>query len=376
MSKLRKIVHLQALRALSASVVVATHALEYPIRRHILGPETYRLAWAIGWTGVASFFMISGLIMIRSAEDGFGSAASARKFAVNRLLRVVPLYWLAVLPFAAATMLRHEAVTWDMIAKTLLFIPYLAPVEHAMRPIVGQGWTLNYEMMFYALFTACLLFPRRIGLAILLSAFPVAVLVRLSVWPLIPYRDPTTALQFWTDPVTLFFVVGMLIGLAEARAGAWHRVRHPMAWTMLVFTITVAAFVLGGGTFPMPIAWQACYALAGAISVILCTSASDHGFAKLGRIAESAGDASYSTYLVHPLLLMVMAAGWDRLPVHLQSPPAFVLLALLVCNAVGYGCYRTIERPLSRWLKQRLAVRPNSELPLSFAPTQALEARG
>lgn len=60
MSKLRKIVHLQALRALSASVVVAAHALEYPIRRHILGPETYRLAWAIGWTGVASFFMISG----------------------------------------------------------------------------------------------------------------------------------------------------------------------------------------------------------------------------------------------------------------------------------------------------------------------------
>jgi len=375
MSKLRKIVHLQALRALSASVVVATHALEYPIRRHILGPETYRLAWAIGWTGVASFFMISGLIMIRSAEDGFGSAASARKFAVNRLMRVVPLYWLAVLPFAAATMLRHEAVTWDMIAKTLLFIPYLAPVEHAMRPIVGQGWTLNYEMMFYALFTVCLLFPRRIGLAILLSAFPVAVLARLSVWPLIPYRDPTTALQFWTDPVTLFFVVGMLIGLAEARAGAWHRVRHPMAWTMLVFTITVAAFVLGGGTFPMPIAWQACYALAGAISVILCTSASDHGFAKLGRVAESVGDASYSTYLVHPLLLMVMAAGWDRLPVHLQSPAAFVLLALLVCNAVGYGCYRTIERPLSRWLKQRLAVRPNTERPLPLAPTQALEAR-
>jgi len=71
----------------------------------------------------------------------------------------------------------------------------------------------------------------------------------------------------------------------------------------------------------------------------------------------------------------VMAAGWDRLPVHLQSPPAFVLLALLVCNAVGYGCYRTIERPLSRWLKQRLAVRPNTERPLPLAPTQALEAR-
>jgi len=375
MSKLRKIVHLQALRALSASVVVATHALEYPIRRHIIGPEMYRLAWAIGWTGVASFFMISGLIMIRSAADGFGSAANARKFALNRLMRIVPLYWLAVLPFAAATWLRHEPVTFGMIAKTLLFIPYLSPAEHAMRPIVGQGWTLNYEMMFYALFTTCLLFPRRIGLAILLSAFPVAVLARLSVWPLVPYRDPTTALQFWTDPVTLFFVMGMLVGLAETRARSWHRVRHPMAWTMLAFAVLVAAFLLGGGGFPMPIAWQACYALCGAVSVILCTSASDHGFARLGCIAESAGDASYSTYLVHPLLLMVMAAGWDRLPVHLQSPLAFVLLALVVCNAVGYGCYRMVERPLSRWLKRRLAESLAAGRPARLAAGQALDLR-
>jgi exopolysaccharide production protein ExoZ len=374
MSKLRKIVHLQALRALSASVVVATHALEYPIRRHILGPETYQLAWAIGWTGVASFFMISGLIMIRSAADGFGSATNAWKFALNRLMRIVPLYWLAVLPFAAATMLRHEPLTAGMVTRTLLFIPYLAPAEHAMRPIVGQGWTLNYEMMFYALFTVCLLFPRRIGLAILLSAFPVAVLARMTVWPLVPYRDPTTALQFWTDPVTLFFVIGMLVGLAEVRAQGWHRVRHPMAWTMLAFALLVTAFLLGGGSFPMPIAWQACYALCGALSVILCTSASDHAFPRLGRIAESAGDASYSTYLVHPLLLMVMAAGWDRLPTHLQSPPAFVLLALLVCNAVGYGCYRMIERPLSRWLKRRFADRPAAERPRRLAPGQPLEA--
>lgn len=224
--------------------------------------------------------------MIRSAGEGFGSPAGARKFALNRLIRVVPLYWLAIVPFAAMAILRHEPVTAAMIIRTMLFIPYLSPAEHAMRPIVGQGWTLNYEMMFYALFAICLLFPRRIGLSILLAVFPVAVLARTIVWPLIPYRDPMTAPQFWSDPVTLFFAMGMLIGLAEQRARQWHGVRHPLACTIAVFGIIVLPFVLVGGTFPMPIGWQALYALGGAVAVILCTSASDHGHAGLGCVAR------------------------------------------------------------------------------------------
>jgi peptidoglycan/LPS O-acetylase OafA/YrhL len=93
--------------------------------------------------------------------------------------------------------------------------------------------------------------------------------------------------------------------------------------------------------------------------VILCTSAGGHRHAKLGRIAEVAGDASYSTYLVHPLLLMAMATGWDRLPTHMQSPAAFVLLALIVCNVAGYACYRMVERPLSRRLR-RLSARQDA----------------
>ncbi|PXA84187.1 hypothetical protein DMC47_41220 [Nostoc sp. 3335mG] len=357
MSKLRKIVHLQTLRALSASVVVATHALEYPIRRHILGEDMYRLAWAIGWTGVASFFAISGLIMIRSGHDGFGSAANARKFALNRLMRIVPLYWLAIPLFAAAALLRHDVVDPVKIAKTMLFIPYLPPAQHAMRPIVGQGWTLDYEMMFYALFAICLLFPRRIGLPTLLLVFPIVVLARLWIWPLVPYHDPSTVLQFWSDPVILFFVVGMLIGLAELHTAKWHGLRHPAAWSLLAFAITIVCFLLGGGGFPMPVQWQALYGLCGAIAVLACTSTSGHRYPRLGRIAEAAGDASYSTYLVHPLVLMTIASGWDRLPTPWQSPIAFVVFALVTCNFAGYACYRAIEQPLSKWLRAPLSRR-------------------
>ena len=32
-------------------------------------------------------------------------------------------------------------------------------------PVVGQGWTLNYEMFFYVLFAVSVFFPRRLAVA-------------------------------------------------------------------------------------------------------------------------------------------------------------------------------------------------------------------
>jgi peptidoglycan/LPS O-acetylase OafA/YrhL len=207
-------------------------------------------------------------------------------------------------------------------------------------------------MLFYALFTIALLFRRRVGVGILLGFFPIVILLRSAVWPLVPYSDPTTPLTFWSDPITLLFVIGVLIGLAELRRGTWHQVRHPIAWTMLVFAATIAIFIMGGGSFPMPIWWQCLFATAAALSVFLCTSGGGHRFPKVGRWAEAAGDASYSTYLLHPLLLMVLAAIWDRLPVSAQNPALFVLIALPLCNLAGYVSFRLVERPLTRWLSE------------------------
>jgi peptidoglycan/LPS O-acetylase OafA/YrhL len=40
-----------------------------------------------------------------------------------------------------------------------------------MEPVLGQGWTLNYEMFCYALFAIALTLPRRIGLSALFLMF-------------------------------------------------------------------------------------------------------------------------------------------------------------------------------------------------------------
>ena len=47
--------------------------------------------------GVDLFFVISGFIMVVSCWPEFGKPYAPRRFIVRRLVRIVPLYWLATL---------------------------------------------------------------------------------------------------------------------------------------------------------------------------------------------------------------------------------------------------------------------------------------
>ena len=67
---------------------------------------------------------------------------------------------------------------------------------------------------------------------------------------------------------------------------------------------------------------------------------------------ENAGDASYSTYLIHPIVLMISVMGWVALPRWMQDPVVFVVISILLCNFAGYFFHVSIERPLGEKLRQ------------------------
>jgi exopolysaccharide production protein ExoZ len=352
-----KIHHLQALRAIAASLVVADHALEYPIRRQLLGEHNYALAWMLGWVGVAVFFVISGLIMVCSSYDTFGDIQQARRFAVRRVLRVVPLYWLATSVFLVVSVVRTNAFNPVELVKSLLFVPYLSPGASGMRPMVGQGWTLNYEMMFYAIFALSLTLRRGLGLAWIFVVFVALVVCHVIFWPPFPYSDPVTPVQFWSDPIILLFALGMVIGLLEQSALRRRAVPHPIACSLILIVACGGAFIALGGAFPLPMSWQILFAAMAVCTVYICTNAVTAAPGRVEQVLETAGDASYSTYLIHPLVLMVFATVWGLLPRSMQHPMAFLIASILLCNLTGYLVHLSIERPLGEKLRH-FAERP------------------
>src|SRR5690606_15744092 len=87
-----KIVTVQYLRGLAALLVLASHALLYPL---VSQPLVYG---RLGWLGVILFFVISGFIMVTVTESGRFDPIG---FMRRRVQRIVPLYWAFTLVAAA-----------------------------------------------------------------------------------------------------------------------------------------------------------------------------------------------------------------------------------------------------------------------------------
>src|SRR5262249_60177752 len=101
----------------------------------------------------------------------------------------------------------------------------------------GQGWTLNYEMFFYAAFALAMLLPRRRGIAALSLTF--VTLVFLG-------RDlglETPVLFTWTDGLILEFLFGVYLGLAFEQG---RRLPRPAAAVLLAAGMVLAVAELHG----------------------------------------------------------------------------------------------------------------------------------
>jgi exopolysaccharide production protein ExoZ len=339
--KIPPIVSIQYLRAVAALAVVAFHALEATPTR-----------FPVGAAGVDVFFVISGFIMWTLTESAEAAPAS---FLWRRFIRVTPPYWVATLLVAAIALLRPHflwmpPVTWDRLAKSLLFIPHLDAWGQP-HPVVTQGWTLNYEMFFYAVFGAVLFAPRRLQLPLLSGAFLGLIAAGLAARP-----DGAAAATYTS------------LLLAEFLAGAWlgrlwltGRLRSGVGGALLV-AAGLATFALeqwlGVGEEPLRALFWGLPALM-VVTGALCLEGA--GYVKLWRVPKALGDGSYSIYLFH---VIIVALGYRLLD---GAPTAVRLVGTLAAAAVaGVALFHLVEKPLTAGLR-RLAGRRAIARPASVA---------
>ena len=145
---MRTIVTLQFLRAFAAIGVVVSH-FQWQLARST-GTETLYPSLRIGNSGVDLFFVISGFVMVYASERLFSQPSAAVSFFSHRLIRIVPLYWLAIAIYvfiSAAIPGFERNYPPSAIIKSLFFIPYSH--NGSVMPVVPQGWTLNYQNLYF-----------------------------------------------------------------------------------------------------------------------------------------------------------------------------------------------------------------------------------
>jgi exopolysaccharide production protein ExoZ len=364
-AKPRKLLHLQILRAVAASMVVINHSVGALINGKQLGAAYSMPADLTGNTGVVAFFVLSGLIMTRQSADKFGSARNSFDFMLNRIIRIVPLYWLATIAWLVQLMAWgiYTPHTARQLLLSLSFFPDYLAANGYMQPILRAGWTLDFEMFFYLLFALCLLVPRRFGVPALLVALYGLTLLGAR------YAHPHSVFAFYANSFILLFGAGVVIAATELKIPRLPNINLLVSPAFLL--LLVPAFGLGiPGRFHAPMLWLYIRWF-GLGVVLLCTFARLDRPGWINRTLILLGDASYSTYLVHQWAISaVMEHGLRR---HAGFDPTgrrlwlFVLPCMVAANLLGLLVHFTVERPVTRFIKSRMG-RKRQPTPIAVVP--------
>lgn len=337
----------QILRFFAAFAVLLAH-LQHEVAERIMPWKSFYLFSAIdGGIGVDLFFVISGFIMYHISGQSFGSTAAAKTFIVRRFLRVAPLYYVATfLMLVAATVLsKHidrDAITTQSIVASFLFLPIPNGVGETV-PILKLGWTLNFEVYFYAVFALALAFPKRLGLGVLFTIL-VGMIVAAAIFP---HRLPM--LDFWGQLIVVEFLAG--IGLAFVFRGG----RRTSAWQSIVLIVgglaLAAAFRHFG--FSQFVPRVLFHGLPATFIVAGCVFwRSPPSQRPIARALQFCGDASYALYLSHPFSIRGATIVWSAIGAP-ASPWLFIAFTSVCALATAVFVHIGIEKPIDNFFKRR-----------------------
>jgi peptidoglycan/LPS O-acetylase OafA/YrhL len=327
---------IQFLRGLAATAVVAFH-VRFDIVNKISLPGSLPAGFDQGAAGVDLFFVISGFVMVYSSESLFGRAKAWRTFLLRRIARIVPLYWVMttlMLVYVLARGFGPSDASPTLALASYFFIPYWRP-SGEIDPLYGIGWTLNYEMFFYAAFALALWARREMAVALIAIAFAAFTLIV----PTAGYFP--RQLVYLADPLILEFVAGMGIAIAFRRGV---RFSPSVSMVLVVAAVAVIAWSASAWHFDLPrwIAWGVPAMLTVAALTLIDRRLSFH------PMFEKLGDASYALYLTHPALISVARALSDKGYLAPAAAPWLYLLAYTaICIATAHLVYRFVEKPMT-----------------------------
>ena len=356
---------IQALRFVAAMLVVLAHSTAMVNERMHLD----MFKWRAGWSGVDIFFVISGFVMAISSGTLITRANGWKIFITRRLIRIVPLYWVAT-TLKLATILALPTLAldsplelWNTIA-SYLFIPTFDDTSLLAAPLLKVGWTLNYEMFFYAIFTLAL-FLGKSPLKFTAAIFAIAVAVNLFSTPKFPYA------YGFLEPILMEFVMGMLVAKLCTRVnninvgvntglniGAKNFIDKLLQYisTTKVGAIIgalalVICFTIMFNCAEQPMWWRWAYWGLPSMIIVTVVALAEPALRKvMPNILATLGDSSYSLYLFHTFTVPLL--GTLMIQLKIMQPTlalaACIVLSPLVCLAI----YAWFELPMTTQLKK------------------------
>lgn len=327
----------------------------------------------LGWVALPIFFVVSGFCIHLSYFSS--SQPSLKKFYVRRFFRIYPAYLVALLIFATVfpesrlpfTKLTHWAQLGAHIFQFHNFF------ETSLYAINASYWTIAIEVQLYLLFPLLLIFARRFSYAWLLFAL-LLVEVSLHSFSALFCYAPGHFPPAWLRASPFFFIFSWAIGAGIADAFLSGKPLpfakiHPLVW--LVAGVLTSPFPSHEFSFTL-----FSIGTASIISRCLTQGSAVERKSFLGRFIRKTGIYSYSIYLIHGPILIVLMELIEAVFPGIRNYPFLVfgtaLSAWVVIFPLSALMYRWVETPgiaLGKRVLRSKSPRATDRLPTAVSAT-------
>lgn len=332
---------LDYLRGLSALGIMVYHYTTWTWGEHSPGSFLGR----VGIYGVAVFYVLSGITL----SFIYASKLTLRKadlidFYTKRFFRIFPLLWLATI--VSILLSKHAPNLPDL----LLNLTGLFGFVKWNTYFATGAWSIGNELTFYLAFPLLLFLLRRGKLGAMVAiGIPVTLLLYFAFSALQATIPLANQWNVYTNPLNqlALFVGGVVIG----------RFLPPTSTnTRRNFLAGVIGFAL---LVLLPVSGISSVLVVGFTRVLLCISCVllGYGFfsikrapAYLDKPLALLGQASYSLYLLHPIVYAVGKAAFSILSKIskgnslFSNQPILLVLQFTISLCISYFSYYYFER--------------------------------
>jgi peptidoglycan/LPS O-acetylase OafA/YrhL len=348
----KKLLGLEVLRFISAMAILVFHYQQFAYVGLILDYQAaqqpfyslFKWFYVYGGLGVQFFWCISGFIFFWKYQDAIHQKViSGSKFFVLRLSRLYPLHFATLIIIAALQIIyfgEHGSY----------FVEHNNDIKHFILQLFlasnwgGQGfsfnapiWSISVEVLVYLFFFLVL---RYLGKAVWLT------LLVLLIGGLIKYQNLTES--FIVDCIIYFYLGGLTAQIFKATDHTKYQ-----KWILaLSLALVISPLVfLNEDSFKQI---KHFFLIIFAPALIYISAIEFKVSQKIGNWIESLGNMTYSSYLIHlPLqLLMVLLLGAFGIAIPFYSPYFFIVYMALVLY-LSRVTYLRYEKPMQDFIRLR-----------------------
>ncbi|MGW1502538.1 acyltransferase family protein [Streptomyces mirabilis] len=347
-----QVLGLDGLRGLAALYVLLFHCWLLTMPGF---PENSGPAW-LGWLmygrlAVVFFLVLSGFsLAISPARNGWHLGGVSR-FLRRRAWRILPPYWAALaLSLAVAWFVVPASHFGPPTGTSILVYGFVVQDIFTAPTPNGAFWSIGVEAELYLAFPLLLLVRRRLGAVVLVASVTLLVIARGL---LAPNASPVEGVNWLTPNLAPVFVAG-LVGAGIVVAPENIR-RLPWHWLAALAALPVVALAaVKGSVWTVDHYFWIDLAVAPAMTMMIAAVATGRPAVLMRLLAtrpmRGLGDFSYSLYLVHLPIVMIVCR---KVAPHFVSPglPAFWFTLTLALPASVLGAWlfaKLFELPFKR----------------------------